>query len=372
MDSTTSGQRKLIPRGAMPTGLVRQKMLAVPHADGKVVSANYQQCDSGFGDDEELRSRSIERNNEVTNLRSVEERTENLSIEDPDTDNRHPSLESQDSSLLKNEELYLNYAHTNDVRYLLAQDHVRKQLYLQDDDGDTALHLSIINMKPMETDAIISVAPCRECLDIYNDLKQAPLHLATITRQPAAIRRLLEAGASPNIPDRNGRTALHLACDQGDIDCVKEIVRPLHDKRWGDEMKEKVYNMLHERDYEGYAALHKAVFVSSVQIATYLVSLGANVNIQDAKSGRSPLHHAVEAGNLSMINCLLYQCSADPDAMTFGEVTPLHIAAGRGMEAVVALLLAAGSDPSLTNYEGESPLNIAASKQIHDMVKSTF
>lgn len=30
----------------------------------------------------------------------------------------------------------------------------------------------------------------------------------------------------------------------------------------------------------GYAALHKAVFVSSVQIATYLVSLGANVNIQ--------------------------------------------------------------------------------------------
>lgn len=136
MDSTTSGQRKLTPRGAMPTGLVRQKLLAVPHADGKVVSASYQ-CDSGFGDDEELRSRSIERNNEVTSLRSVEERTENLSIEDPATDNRHPSLESQDSSLLKNEELYRNYAHTNDVRYLLAQDHVRKQLYLQDDDGDT-------------------------------------------------------------------------------------------------------------------------------------------------------------------------------------------------------------------------------------------
>lgn len=35
-----------------------------------------------------------------------------------------------------------------------------------------ALHLSIINMKPMETDAIISVAPFRECLDMYNYLKQ--------------------------------------------------------------------------------------------------------------------------------------------------------------------------------------------------------
>ena len=82
-------------------------------------------------------------------------------------------------------------------------------------------------------------------------LSQTPLHLATITRQPAAIRRLLEAGAWLNIPDRHGRTALHLACEQGDIDCVKEIVRPLHDKRWGDETKEKVYNMLHERDFDG-------------------------------------------------------------------------------------------------------------------------
>lgn len=65
-----------------------------------------------------------------------------------------------------------------------------------------------------------------------------------------------------------------------------------------------------------------------------------------------------------MISCLLYQCCADADAMTFDEVTPLHIAAGRGMESVVALLLAAGADPRLTNYEGESPVNVAASKQV--------
>ena len=65
-----------------------------------------------------------------------------------------------------------------------------------------------------------------------------------------------------------------------------------------------------------------------------------------------------------MINCLLYQCSADADAMTFDEITPLHIAAGRGMESVVALLLAAGADPKLTNYEGESPVDIATTPQV--------
>ena len=42
-----------------------------------------------------------------------------------------------------------------------------------------ALHLSIINMKPMETDAIISVAPFRECLDMYNYLKQVNYKIKT-------------------------------------------------------------------------------------------------------------------------------------------------------------------------------------------------
>lgn len=65
-----------------------------------------------------------------------------------------------------------------------------------------------------------------------------------------------------------------------------------------------------------------------------------------------------------MINCLLYDCKADVDAMTFDEVTPLHVAAGRGMESVVALLLAAGADPRLTNYEGESPKDVATSHQV--------
>ena len=86
--------------------------------------------------------------------------------------------------------------------------------------------------------------------------------------------------------------------------------------------------------------------------------------LQDGKSGRSALHHAVEAGNLSMINCLLHECHADPDVMTFDEITPLHIAAGRGMESVAALLLAAGADPRMTNYEGESPIDVATTAQV--------
>ena len=133
MDSTV-GQRKLIPRGAIPRALAQQKFSSFAEREGKAVSASIQ-CDSGFGDDEELRSQSMECNDKE--IRSVEERTQNLTIDDPDTNTRHPSLERNEQALSQNEELFLNYAQSNDVRYLLAQEHFRRQLFLQDDDGDT-------------------------------------------------------------------------------------------------------------------------------------------------------------------------------------------------------------------------------------------
>jgi len=133
MDSTV-GQRKLIPRGAMRSGLAQQQLSSFAQKGGKAVNANIQ-CDSGFGDDEELRCQSMECND--NEIRSVEERTQNLTIADPDTNTRHPSLETNEQLLSQNEELYLNYARSNDVRYLFAQEHVRRLLFLQDDDGDT-------------------------------------------------------------------------------------------------------------------------------------------------------------------------------------------------------------------------------------------
>ena len=63
-----------------------------------------------------------------------------------------------------------------------------------------------------------------------------------------------------------------------------------------------------------------------------------------------------------MTGYLIFKCKAEVDAMNFDECTPLHTAAGRGMESMVAMLLAAGADPKVTNFEGESPQDHAHSE----------
>lgn len=52
---------------------------------------------------------------------------------------------------------------------------------------------------------------------------QTPLHLAVITHQTSLVKKLIEGGADVNLMDRHGQTALHLACQDGDVNCVHAI-----------------------------------------------------------------------------------------------------------------------------------------------------
>ena len=53
---------------------------------------------------------------------------------------------------------------------------------------------------------------------------QTPLHLATITKHAGIVKLLLEAGASPNTPDRKGNTCCHLAVKKNCIECLQVLI----------------------------------------------------------------------------------------------------------------------------------------------------
>lgn len=103
-------------------------------------------------------------------------------------------------------------------------------------------------------------------LDIYNNLKQTPLHLAVITEQPHIVGKLTTAGANVNLPDRNGQTPTHLACQRSSIECMKELFK-------GANLVD-----LELRNFNGFTPLHEAVFASCPEAVRCLVNHGANVN----------------------------------------------------------------------------------------------
>ena len=103
-------------------------------------------------------------------------------------------------------------------------------------------------------------------LDIYNNLKQTPLHLAVITGQALIVGKLTTAGANVNLPDRNGQTPAHLACQRSNIECIEELFKGAN-----------VVD-LELRNFNGFTPLHQAVFASCPEAVRCLVNHGANVN----------------------------------------------------------------------------------------------
>ncbi|XP_032230472.1 nuclear factor NF-kappa-B p100 subunit isoform X2 [Nematostella vectensis] len=200
------------------------------------------------------------------------------------------------------------------------------RLFSQDEDGDTEMHHVTLN--------------------IYNKLRQTPLHLAAITKQASLVQALLEAGADPNLTDRNCQTALHLACQENDVETLRAIGHAF--SSCSQEPDVRAMNS------QGMTPLHLATLKGNRELITELLRMGADLNVEDGNSGRSPLHHAVESGRYHVIEFLLSR-GALVNQRTFSGNTAMHTAAGRQMDEVVSLLASYGADVNIQNREGDIP-----------------
>ncbi len=87
--------------------------------------------------------------------------------------------------------------------------------------------MAIIQLEEQIALQMIQMCPDSSFLAQSNTYGQAPLHLAVITKQPNIVRKLVAMGAPLEQKDRNGNTALHLACREGDLPCVQALTFPL-------------------------------------------------------------------------------------------------------------------------------------------------
>ncbi|RYG30267.1 hypothetical protein EON81_25240, partial [bacterium] len=153
---------------------------------------------------------------------------------------------------------------------------------------------------------------------------------------------LLEKGASPNLLLKHWSLA-HGAAFEGSLETLRVLIDHGADLRWRTEW--------------GAFALFAAAWASDSETENhektlrYLVSLGLDVN-KRKRSGQTPLHEAAwgDGGAPVAIRTLL-ELGADPDPVDGRGVTPLMKAADFGEEDCVRLLLQAGANPDRIGVE---------------------
>ncbi|KAK1116797.1 hypothetical protein K0M31_018077 [Melipona bicolor] len=202
--------------------------------------------------------------------------------------------------------------------------------YTQDDDGDTQLHIAIVQGFLEAAFSLIRMAPHSYFLNILNDDGQSPLHLAVLTRQPRIVRRLVLAGANPTLRNFRGNTALHLACATGDIASAKALTDPLTlvERNYflpGKKIPPLPQN-LEQRNYDGEMCLHIAASSGQVEIVRLLLRLGADLEAREALAGKTALHLAVERGCRSVVAFLLQECRPCLDTQTYAGITAYQLA----------------------------------------------
>nr|XP_015196126.1 PREDICTED: NF-kappa-B inhibitor beta [Lepisosteus oculatus] len=172
-------------------------------------------------------------------------------------------------------------------------------------------------------------------------LFQTALHIAVIVNQPECVRGLLCVGASPDLQERSGNTALHIACREGLRECVRELVSHSLSRA-----------PLHTTNYAGVTPLHIAVQKVDEGAVRLLLHAGADANRRDLSSGRTALHWAVESQSAALVRLLLSRGAA-VDAPSYAGHTPLYCALHRPSEAVRSLLREGGAVEPLEEDEEE-------------------
>ncbi|XP_013771872.1 nuclear factor NF-kappa-B p105 subunit-like [Limulus polyphemus] len=275
---------------------------------------------------------------------------------------------------------------TGDLRILLIT--LRHLVAVQDEEGDNALHLTIIHQAKQHVQQLALIHCLLHVLEGLpgqvinqcNNLHQTPLFLAVVTGSYKAIPPLLLNGADLNVADNEGNTPVHVAVKKGDDTALTLLL----ERNNCSQHISPVVN-LNKLNYEGFAPLHLAVLYNRERCIDRLCESGANVNIADGTSGNTALHLAVEH-QPHLVRGLLKKNDVDIDAQNFSGNTALHLACTRGLRNIVIALMEADANPLIQNFdmtscssqcgceslEGDITCNNHEGKTAVDLVEDNF
>ena len=176
------------------------------------------------------------------------------------------------------------------------------------------------------------------------DMGWTALQRATTRGQEVLVRLLVEKGADIEARSPNNGTPLICAA-QGNYEAIVDVLLVSGAN-------------VDAGDVFGWKPLHRVMMNSGGEgVAQMLLTHGADVNAR-CHYQKTPLHHAIEKENISMVSFLL-NAGADYEARDVAERTPLHTAIESRLENMVHILLGAGADADAKDKAGHDALGAA-------------
>ncbi|XP_061522352.1 transient receptor potential cation channel subfamily A member 1b [Phycodurus eques] len=190
-----------------------------------------------------------------------------------------------------------------------------------------------------------------------------PLHLAVRGGNTDTIRFCIAKGAKIDQKQHDKSTPLHLACTQGALEVVKMMLCS----------HGQVEDIINLKDGAHQTPLHKATIFDHVDLADYLISLGAEVNAVDCK-GNPPLLLATSCGAWRTVALLLSK-GANVNLKDMLGCNFLHqaILQPKGLKNLPEDVLQRSNVKALLSCEdneGCTPLHYACRLGIHDSVRN--
>lgn len=170
-------------------------------------------------------------------------------------------------------------------------------------------------------------------VDALDGLKDTPLLKAVSSSCRAVVATLLRHGADAIAVRAGGRTPLATACSWGNYSIVSELIR---------HGCSASINTLSPT----FAPLHLASSVGELSIVRLLLLAGADINVRGGDH-MTPLHLAAFEGQEAVVTALLERVQCDADASDGSGRTPLYLACQENHVRVARLLLERGASPML-------------------------
>ncbi|KAF9731964.1 ankyrin repeat protein [Paraphaeosphaeria minitans] len=173
------------------------------------------------------------------------------------------------------------------------------------------------------------------------------------------VRALIGEGAKVNVKDKDRKTPLHLAAQDGRRDVVEALCQAPDIE-------------LDLSDKEGRSALHLASLNEKPAVLTLLSEKGAMIDRKDSKK-RTAFLDAAAAGNIELLKTLR-ACGANINQQTpLHKWSALHCCVSRGrLKCLKALLAFPGGklDIDIVNVDGRTPLHEAVRRSRTAIVKA--